>query len=170
MSEPKRVGDLEIGQDLSFQKLQWRIERIGWAVMAAMLLAAVLGLLGPGPLSSARAGEAGSALWCEYNRLERYDSSNRMLVHIGPDAARGSMTRLALNREFIEGIELRHIDPEPEKIEVTADRFVYVFNTPDPAQMATVAFHFEPNTYGKIPVRVGLDGADELHFWQFYYP
>jgi hypothetical protein len=74
MSDVKRVGDLEIGQDLAHQRLEWKIERVGWILMALLGLPALVGLLGPGPLSSTSAGEKGSPLSVENNRFERYQS------------------------------------------------------------------------------------------------
>ena len=168
MADIKQVGDLEIGQDMEFQKLQWKIERVSWVIMALLVLAAAIGLIGPGPLSSATAGEKGSSLWAEYNRLERYDSPNQMLVHM--NTASSGQARLWINREFVEGVELLTIAPEPERIEIDPQRFIYIFNIANPGEDVAVAFHFEPNTFGKMPVRIGLDGGNEISFWQFYYP
>ncbi len=44
-------GDLELAQDLDFERHTWTVERIGWLAMAAVGLAALAGWLGPGPLS-----------------------------------------------------------------------------------------------------------------------
>jgi hypothetical protein len=170
MSEIKRVGDLEIGQDMPFQKLQWTIERIGWIVMALILLAAFIGLIGPGPLSSTAAGEKGSQLWAEYNRFERYQSPNSMVVHVGAGSAQAGDLRLSLKRDFVENIQLDHISPEPKEIEASADQFTYIFAAPDPTHPTTVTFHYEPNKFGQMPVRIGIEGGAALSFWQFYYP
>jgi len=170
MPEPKRVGDLEIDQDLPHERLEWRIERVGWIVMALMLLAALVGLLGPGPLSSTTAGEKGSTLWVEYNRFERYQAPAMLRVHLGPGAARDGKARLWLNREYVENIELHHIDPEPESVEVGHDRLIYTFNLPDSTQPTAVTYYLEANKYGRMPLRVGLDAGLQLNFSQFYYP
>lgn len=73
----KRIGDLDIAQDLEHQRREWVIERIGWAIMALILLAALAGLLGSGPLSNARIDHPGSHLSAEYNRFERYQSPTK---------------------------------------------------------------------------------------------
>ncbi|HET8720461.1 MAG TPA: hypothetical protein VFM24_00430, partial [Nitrospira sp.] len=44
---------IQFDQDLRFQERIWRIERVGWLAMAAILFAAVLGLFGRGLLSQA---------------------------------------------------------------------------------------------------------------------
>lgn len=53
MGSTERVGDLELGQDLPFQRREWAVQRIAWAAMAAVLTAALLGLFGSGPVSDA---------------------------------------------------------------------------------------------------------------------
>jgi hypothetical protein len=170
MPKPQRVGDLEITQDLPHERLEWRLERIGWSVMALVLLAALAGLLGPGPLSRATAGEPGAPLWVEYHRFARYQAPAMLRVHLGPGTARAGQARLWLNRDYVEHIELLHIDPEPEKVEVLPDRLLYIFNVPDPARPTAVTYYFEANTYGHLPLRVGLEAGPQLAVSQFYYP
>jgi hypothetical protein len=45
-----RVGDLEVDQNLEFEKVFWRAQRIGWGVVALVVLAALLGVFGNGSL------------------------------------------------------------------------------------------------------------------------
>jgi hypothetical protein len=169
MPEPPRVGDLQINQDLAHERIEWKIERAGWIVMALVLLAALVGLLGRGRFSVAVAGEKGSTLWVEYNRFERYQAATMLRIHLGA-ASRDGKARLWLNREYVENIEIHHIDPEPETVEVLHDRFIYSFNLPDGAQPSAVTYYFEGNAFGRILISVGMDGGSQLNFPQFFYP
>jgi len=170
MSEPKRVGDLEISQDLAHERREWMIERVGWAAMALLLSAALVGLLGPGPLSGATAGDGGSTLWVEYNRFERYQAPAMLRVHLGPGAARDGKVRLWLSRRYVENVELRHVDPEPDRVEVMHDRLIYTFNVPDPHRPTAVTYHLEANAFWSMPVGIGLEGGEHVAFTQFVYP
>ena len=170
MSQPTRVGGLEVHQDLPHERLEWRIERIGWGTMAVLLSAALVGLLGPGPLSSATAGKTDSILRVEYNRFERYQAPAMLRVHLAPGAARDGKVRLWLSRTYVENIELRHIDPEPESVEVAHDRLIYTFNLPDSSRPTSVTYHLEGNTFWRMPISVGLDGGPQLTFSQLFYP
>lgn len=85
-------------------------------------------------------------------------------------AARAGQARLWLNRDYVEHIELQHIDPEPEKVEVLPDRLLYIFNVPNPARPTAVTYYFEANAYGHLPLRVGLEAGPQLAVSQFYYP
>ena len=48
-ADSHRHGDLEIDEDLPFQRREWFAERVAWAVMALLIAAALLGLFGTGP-------------------------------------------------------------------------------------------------------------------------
>ena len=46
-------GDLQLEQDLVLQQRTWRVQRIGWVVLALIVLCGTLGLFGGiGPLNS----------------------------------------------------------------------------------------------------------------------
>jgi hypothetical protein len=38
--ELKTIGDLEINEDIKFEKRQWMVERIGWIAMFSLVIAA----------------------------------------------------------------------------------------------------------------------------------
>lgn len=170
MPDIKRIGDLEISEDLPHQRREWAIERWGWAIMGAILLAALAGLLGSGPLSSTIGGEPGTTLWVEYQRFIRNQAPARLRIHLTPPSG-DSKARISINREFIENIELRHIDPQPETVETHTDRLTYVFNVPDAGKPAAVTYHFSPSKFGILPARIDVDGGGiGINFRQFVYP
>ncbi|HWP42190.1 MAG TPA: hypothetical protein VNO14_03065 [Blastocatellia bacterium] len=166
----KRVGDLEIAQDMTHQRREWAIERVGWAIMALILLAALAGLLGPGPLSKVRVDHPGSALSAVYNRFERHQSPTKLRLEFLPQASPGGKALIRINRTFIEAIEISHIDPEPASVEAHSGDFVYAFNVSEPQQKMAVTFHYEADKYGRLPIRVALDRGPQIEFSQFIYP
>src|SRR4051794_40698086 len=106
MSPVPRVRDLEIEQDLAYQRREWAFERVGWLLLGLLLLAALVGLLGRGPLSNTTAGDPGGPLRVEYQRFLRHRSTSTLRVHLGPNAARGNEAHLWLDREYLEGMEV----------------------------------------------------------------
>ena len=170
MTELKQVGELQIAEDLEFQRKEWRFERIGWALMALVLLAALLGLLGPGPLSNATAGEEGGALWAKYQRFAHRSALTRLEVYAGPNTAQEGQLRLWVSRETIGVNEVRGIQPEPEQVSAAGDRFVYTFAVDDPAREVVVYFLLEPTKYFRQQIALGIEGGPQLGFTQVLYP
>jgi hypothetical protein len=169
-SNIQRIGDLEIDQDLAFQQRAWTVQRIGWASIALLILAALLGLFGPGPLSNATAGAPGADLWLEYERFERFKAPTTLRVNVGPGAVRDGVVRITLDRAYLDQVQVEQVMPQPESVETGPDRFTYTFKLNDPAQPTAITFHLNPQAIGRLSGRVGLDGEQAIGFDQFVYP
>jgi hypothetical protein len=113
MPQPKRVGSLEIRQDLDFQRREWRAQRIGWVVMALIALAALLGLTGNGVLARATAGSPTDPLRLEYSRFDRLQSPSTLEVEIAGDSVEGQQIELLIDRGYVQGVLIEKIVPEP---------------------------------------------------------
>lgn len=74
MAGIQRVGELETSQDIDLQSRAWAVQRVGWGVIALTVLAALLGLFGPGLFNNATAGSKEAPLWLEYKRFGRFQS------------------------------------------------------------------------------------------------
>ena len=86
MADVRQVGDLEIAQDLAFQRREWTIQRVAWAVMALVALAGLLGLFGgAGPLTRAAAGNG--ALRLDYARFERKHAPTELRLQVAAGVA-----------------------------------------------------------------------------------
>ena len=167
-----KVDDLEITQDLKHSRLEWRIERIGWVVIGMLVLAALLGLLGPGPLSSTTIGDS-STLRGEYDRFVRQKASQTLRLHCKPDGP-DSLTQLRLSRDFVDNVDMKQIVPEPVHIAGEAHHCSYFFlrgSTPRTSgDSLTVTFHYDPQVFGNLKVEAGVPGLAVLRFNQFVYP
>jgi hypothetical protein len=167
----KRSDGLEIDEDMKFERRSWRWQRVGWGVLGLILLAAMLGLFGTGWLDSAVAGQPGSPMWMEYNRFGRIQAeTSKLQIHLGPGTGANGKVRIWLNREYLEGVRVTNLTPEPESVEAGPDRFTYVFNAPDASQPSVVIFRLEPDHIGRLKGQVGLEGGASLSFKQFVYP
>lgn len=170
MAETKSIDGLQINQDMPHQRREWRAQRIGWVVMALLLIAALAGLLGPGPLSSSVANAPDGALRVEYDRFERLQSPNELRIGLPADAARTGTVRLRLNREFVESVDLQRFDPQPESVAVDADGFVYEFAVNPAGRPPAVIAHYQYRNAGSTSVRVSVEGGPAVAFGQWVYP
>jgi hypothetical protein len=171
MAQKKRREGFEIDEDLEFERRSWRLQRVGWGMLSLILLAALLGLFGTGWLDSAVAGQPGSQIWLEYNRFGRLQAeSSRLEIHLGPGTAANGKVRVWLNHEYMKGVQVTNLTPEPESVEAGPERFTYVFNVPDASQPTLIIFRLEPDKMGRLNGEVGLEGGASLSFKQFVYP
>jgi len=169
MAKREAATGLDCAQDLPYQRREWFVERVGWALMLLLVLAALLGLLGSGPLSQAVASATDASMQVEYPRFDRYQSPTELRVHLQPTPGMDT-GRLWLDREFIDRVQLARIDPEPLATAVAPDRFVYSFGLLPADAPVTITFHLEPNRFGRMPVRLGLVDGPELAFTVFVLP
>src|SRR5919112_1986660 len=109
MAEMKRVGDLEVAEDLKAQRRNWAFAAVGSAVMVMVALAGFLGLLGgAGPLSRATVGNQNDTLYIqEYERFLRFGEPTTLHVSLDTAAAvQGGEIRLWINREYLKSIQM----------------------------------------------------------------
>jgi hypothetical protein len=165
-----RSRSLQIEEDLTFQRHQVRFERIGWAVMALLLIAALLGLLGSGPLGTTTAGDADSPIRVRYGRLERKDNATSLSVTVDPAAIGAGQVRLWLDAAWAESFVIESIVPEPESVEVGPDRLAFVFAAEAGHGPVEIIFHVRYERWGWQRGAIGLDGGPTLRLPQFIYP
>jgi hypothetical protein len=164
-------GSLEIDQELPYQRRAWQRQRVMWVLLTLVLLAALLGLFGPGLLSDAHAGDTSAPLWLEYPRFAHtYADADTLRFQVAPAAVNAGQVRLWVSRDYLERVEVRRIEPEPEAVETTGDRYIYVFRAPNLNAPTRILFHVEPNSFGRLKGRAGLDGGAEFDFSQYVYP
>ena len=155
---------------LSHERANWKFERWGWLAMGLILLAAVLGLLGPGPLSKATAGQKDSNLWVEYHRFEHYEAPTELKIHVGARGLSTAMPALTVNRHFLEKVTIEDIEPRPEQVKAGGDEFVYIFAFAATNEPTTITLKLRSNGFGKIPAHLKFSDSADVRFSQFFYP
>jgi hypothetical protein len=164
------VHDLDIDQDLTFQRRSWAVQRVGWVTIGALLVLALAGVLGSGPLSRQEATVPG-LLRVEYQRFGRYQTPETLTVRLEPAATRVAEVRLWVDRQYVDGSQIERITPPPIRVESAPDRLVYVFSTSRPGESMTIRFMLQPEQIGPTSGRVGVAGAAGVAaFRQFVYP
>lgn len=166
-----RVDGLQIAEDLLFQRRAWAAQRVGWGVMALLLLAAVLGLLGSGPLSKATADVPG-VMRIEYQRFAQYQTPGKLTVHLEPGAVNGASVSLGIDRQFLDRAGLESVVPPPRRVHHAEGRLIYEFDVAAPGRPLTLVLHLEPQQAGVITGRVTLENASAAAavFRQVVYP
>ena len=170
MTSTQRVGSLDIDVDEQFQRREWRAERVGWALMLALVIAGMLGVFGEGWLSQTSTEVVGGRLRVDYERIARHGSPASLRVALAPGAVATGVALVWLDREYLEGVEVEGIEPQPDASWVARDRVVFAVRLSNPADSAYVTFTLTPDDFWSRSVRVGLDGGPSVAFRQFVLP
>lgn len=171
MPDVHQIGDLQVAQSMPFQRRSWLVQRIGWAMLLLLVLAALAGLLGEGgPLSEATATSADGGLGVEYARFGRYRAPATLKIHLGPQAVQGDEARVWVSRAYLEAVQIQNIVPEAESVEAGPGGMTYVFKLEEPGAPTTVTFNLQPLKRWWIAGAVRLDDGAVVAFNQFVYP
>jgi hypothetical protein len=160
---------LQINQDVPYQRKEWRVQRIIWVFVTALLIAALAGLLGPGPLSSTSAGTR--AFRVEYLRFARWQAPQSLVV--SADTAGATTLQLAFSRSFLGSMQVQQITPQPANAKVSGANFIYTFDVTGPGTATDVTFSLQPTSLGTIHGAINLVAAghqSSLHFTELVYP
>jgi hypothetical protein len=161
----------DMGEDIAYQHREWTAQRIGWLVMALFVLAALLGLLGSmGPLASAYAEASDGSIGVNYMRLERHHAPARLVVEVSPESVVDGEVRLWMDADYLTSLGLQSIVPEPDSVELGAERITYVFTVSEGDGPMEITFQYEHHGFWRQEVQLGLVHGTSLEFSQFIFP
>ena len=75
-----------------------------------------------------------------------------------------------VDREYLRGILIEKIVPEPQEVRSAADGLVYVFAVDQLEEPLTISFDVRHTAFGAKSGRVALVDGPALDFGQFVYP
>jgi hypothetical protein len=161
--------DLDIDEDLEYQRRAWRFQRIGWIAIGLALIGALLGLFGKGPLSRSVATDPENRFAVEYDRIARYESPFRLVIQLQPIPESSQTARLWIDRQYAQSLRIEQITPEADRTELTADGFVYMFHMSG-GQSSTITMTGTMQHVGWVQGRLGTGPRDAVVFQQFAFP
>lgn len=164
----ERVGDLEVAQDLEFQRQEWRIQRVAWVMMALVLLAGLAGLLGSGPL--AHASTEADGLTVAYDRIVRARAPIEVRFVLAPDLVSSGRAEIWIDRSMLDKADIQRIVPEPESEQAGADRVVFVVAATEPGALVEVAFGLEAHDPGGFAADAGIVDGPRVALSGFVLP
>jgi len=171
MPDTPQVDSIEVAEDMEFQRTSWRVQRAGWIVMLAAVVAAILGLFGQGPLAAGHAGGATAGFSVDFERFARLTAPQSLDIEIWPKArTTDSTASIWLDRDWLDAHEVSSILPEPESMSLQPDRVLYAFSAPASGVPLRIRFRLEAREFGRIEGRAGVPGGPSYSFKQLVYP
>jgi hypothetical protein len=155
----------EVAADPRFDRVQWRIERIGWLLMGLLLIVALLGFLGGGGPLTGTTDSAGEAR-VHYYRVVRFQGQDRLQLALPAEEQQATVT---FNQPFLDGMEVEDVEPQPDSVEAGKEGVTYVFNVAEGERAADVSFTLRPQHIGFHKARLETS-AGVLSVRQFAVP
>ncbi len=169
-SSPVRIGDLEINQDLDVQRKTWTVQRIGWGAMALIILAALAGMFGSGPLARTEIQDDRQTFRLSSDRFGRYEGEVVLQLALTPEATKTGRVTIEVDQTYWTSHAVEHITPEPLLSRVGIEGFLYTFETHPLSAPAVIVFRLRPKYLGSLEGRIRVNGDGLLHFHQFMFP
>lgn len=167
----EQVRGLQVDEDIGYHRRSWRTQRIGWVIMALIVVATLLGLLGgDGPLNQPVAGQRGGELWVEYDRFMRSLGPTELRIHLDQLRPDERTVRLLFDGHYLQAIHVERIEPEPRQQWASPEGVVYEFDVADTEPAIEIRYDIEPEHIGLLhtPI-VKLDGPTVM-MKSFVYP
>ncbi|CAM3008143.1 hypothetical protein SAXI111661_13580 [Saccharomonospora xinjiangensis] len=157
--------------DPSFQRREWLLNRVGWALMALVVLAGLAGVWGGGGLGSqAQAASADGRMRVDYERFVRNLGETTVQIRFAPGSARDGMIRLSVSQEYLSQNEVMATTPDPDTIVADNGSLVYTFPVRGDSPL-TVTFDLRPTSgMGMLDATVGGASVGPVRFRQVVYP
>ena len=171
MGKPDRVCGLEVSEDPQFQEKSWKVQRVGWVAMLAVIAAALLGVFGSGPVSSATARAEGSAMTASYERFIRAGGEHEVELTLDRDGATAdSLARVWVSSDWLDGNRVVGVSPAPSSETVMPDRVLFSFHVARAAEPVRIRLTLEARKAGVRTFLGGIEGQRPLSFRQVAYP
>ena len=161
--------DVQVDEDLTFQRRAWIAQRVAWVGVVGTLIAAMLGAFGDGPLARASAGSGDGSLEVTYQRLDRHRSPSALTFVVDVEPGEDSVA-LWLDRTLAAAHEIETVHPEPDSTSVTNERLVYEFAVEDGTSAVTIVFDTMPGGIGTKRGRAGIVDGPAVSITQFVFP
>jgi hypothetical protein len=171
MSSQHRVdGELDVGEDIDFERRWWRIQRTGQVVQTLVLVAGLAGLFGRGPLSNADAPSDRQGLRVHYERVARFRTPTILDVTIEKSALADSTAHIWISQRYLDALPVSRTMPQPREVILAANGQVYAFPVTPGADSARLRFYLEPGSLGSQRAAMGAAGARPVAFSQIVLP
>jgi len=156
---------LQLTEDEAFQRRDWMAQRVAWVVFFLVLLAALLGLFGSGPLSTGSRRSAGAQI--DYERFAR--NGRPMTLTITLDSTPGDSVIIDMSDDYLAAAPLERTEPEAraQAAGEGARRFEFPLAGEDGGK---VVFHFDPRSVGLAKGWIAVNGGEPVSFSTFFYP
>ncbi len=166
--DEERSRHYPVQENMAWQRVEWRIQRLGYVFLFAVVILGACGLFSKGVLSEGVATSKEGALQVEYERFGLLDSDMVMTIRVKPQHS-GRFT-LNISGQEMENFQIQSLQPQPQQATSTSNSLELTWASPQFREGATVWIGAQAQNPGRFPVKITLDNTTSVHFTQWIYP
>jgi hypothetical protein len=161
-------NEIEVGENLDFQRKWWRFENVVWVFFTLIIVLDLAGVFGRGPVAKAERRSADGTIDVKYERIERTDSPSILTINFGPSAIQNGKIVLYVSESLVKGLGTQRVVPAPIETRIGNGGLTYTF--PASGLPASVDLALEPAGPGLYDFTIGVVGAAPIHAKVFVVP
>lgn len=159
------------GEDLGYQETEWKVQRVAWALMLTLVLAALIGALGNrGPISDASIRSSDGAFDLQYNGLPHHHAPATLVFTVSPAMVQDGEVQIWMDAEYARALSIESIIPEPESVDVGSERVLYTFTVESQDAPLDIIFQYQHDGYWWLEGHVGIENGGSVNVRQFIFP
>lgn len=159
-SAPRVNHEIEVGEDLEFQRKWWRFENLAWILFTLIIVLDMAGLFGRGPIAKAERHAADGTIDIKYERIERTDSPSILTIDFGPSAIHDGKIKLFISESLVKGLGTQRVVPAPTETTIGEGGLTYTFPASKPP--ATVDLALQPSGPGIYHFKIAVTNAEPI--------
>jgi hypothetical protein len=140
-----------------------------WLLMALLVLGALAGVFGSGPISRSRAEAPGGGLIVEYERFLRYQSHTSLLMTLRREQAGDRIVELVVDRSLLKNFKVERTTPQADRIEYGRGGVTYAFPVAAEEQEVVVRFELQPEALGTQVTALSRGTGGAVYLRQFVW-
>ncbi|AJQ46895.1 MULTISPECIES: hypothetical protein [Pseudomonas] len=156
-----------VDEDMPMQHRVWRFERVGWYTLVLLVMLALAGLFGNGPLSDAQAVSTDGRIEVDYQRLSRTGSIDNLRITVR--GAPGEQVIVLLGGTLLQTASIETMQPQPQMSRSHGEALLLELGTGKDG-IATLYLTLRSEHVGILEGIVRAGQASAVNFSTFLYP
>ncbi len=157
---------IQVPQESAFHRREWRLERLGWAFITLVFLAALAGGLGTGPLSAAQTQAGSGRVELQYQAVTHREADDTLTVIF--DSPPSGKADLVILGDWLENADIRSVSPEPASQKAVSGGLSLEIEAAA-ARKSTAVISMRLKAAGLVSGEVRIDGQS-VQFSQLVLP
>ncbi|MCE0489828.1 hypothetical protein LU196_07150 [Pantoea sp. Mb-10] len=156
-----------VKEDMRWQKKESTLQRLGQYLLIMVVIMGAAGLFSKGWLSDRIITAKEDAFSVKYERFGRVKSNMAMVINTA--VVKHPRFSVTLTSDALDEMQIQTLQPQPLEAWSTGNQLTLLFSSHDVAGHA-IWLGVQPQSAGKITLRVSLDALQPVVISQWIYP